>query len=276
MTAEPGTEARQTPPAWGTLRRHLATFLMAVRLLTRVPVPNRFFPPGEDSATLLRASAVYFPLVGTLVGLATAGVIAGAERFWSVWLAVLLGLTFEALLTGAFHEDAVADFCDAFGGGWNREDVLRILKDSRVGSFGVLGLTLGLLLWAAAIVEIAASCRFVGVVASVTLGRWLIVLVMARLPPVPDRESLTRAVARQVGLRALAVGTLLAVPGTVPLGLAMPLRLLVIVPVLVVLGLSFSFYVQRRIGGVTGDCLGFACYLGQVVVLLVAAAHIDN
>jgi adenosylcobinamide-GDP ribazoletransferase len=166
----------------------------------------------------------------------------------------------------------VADFCDAFGGGRSREDVLRILKDSRVGSFGVLGLTLAVLLRAGATVEVAASFRFAAVVASATLGRWLILVVMAWLPPVPGRESLARDMALQVGLRGVAAGTLLAVPGVALMASMMLLQLLVAFPALIIVTWLFTWYVRRRIGGATGDCLGFACYLAQVLVLLIAAA----
>lgn len=273
---ELAAQERTAPAWWIVLRRPPAAFLTAVRFLTRIPVPDRLLAPGEQPAVLRRASVIYFPLVGALVGGATAAVIAGTEYLWSTWLAVLLGLAFEALLTGAFHEDAVADFCDAFGGGWSREEVLRILKDSRVGSFGVLGLMLAVLLRAQAIVAIAPPFRFAAVVASATLGRWLILLVLAWLPPVPDRESVTRDLAQQVGLRDVAAGTFLAVPGVVLLALVMPVQLLLALPVLVVTTWLFTGYVRRRIGGVTGDCLGFACYLGQVVVLLIAAAPIGR
>jgi adenosylcobinamide-GDP ribazoletransferase len=278
MTTEPELVAgERTPSAWrNALRRQPTAFLTAVRFLTRLPVPDRFIPPVEQSADLLRTSVVYFPLVGSLIGVATAAVIAGAEYLWSTWLAVLIGLAFEALLTGAFHEDAVADFCDAFGGGRSRDDVLRILKDSRVGSFGVLGLTLAILLRAGAIVEVAASVRFAAVVASVTLGRWLILVVMAWLPPVPGRESLARDMAQQVGLRDMVTGTFLAVPGVALMAMMMPARLLVALPVLIVATWLFTKYVRRRIGGATGDGLGFACYLGQVLVLLIAAASIGG
>jgi adenosylcobinamide-GDP ribazoletransferase len=248
---------------------------MAVQFLTRLPVPSRFAASEEEAGRLLSTSVVYFPLVGALIGVATAGVIAGAERLWSVWLAVLIGLTFEALLTGAFHEDAVADFCDAFGGGRTREDVLRILDDSRVGSFGALGLTLALLLRAGAIMEIPPPSRFPAVVASATLGRWLVLPVMAWLPAVRDRPSLASDVGRRVGLLQVAVGTLLTGPGVAGLALTSPVRLLVTVPVLLVTLGWIVRTLDRRIGGVTGDCLGFTCYLGQVLVLLVAAARID-
>ena len=97
-----------------------------------------------------------------------------AGRFWPIGLAVVIGLAFEALLTGAFHEDAVADFCDAFGGGWTRDDILRILKDSRVGSFGALGLILAVALRGGAIATLETDRLIAAVTASAALGRWAI------------------------------------------------------------------------------------------------------
>ena len=81
-----------------------------------------------------------------LIGAATGGLAWAAGHVWPPLVAALLALAVEAVLTGGFHEDAVADCCDGFGGGRSREDVLRIMKDSRIGSFGMLGLTLAILL----------------------------------------------------------------------------------------------------------------------------------
>ena len=98
-------------------RRQYRAGLVAVQFLTRFPMP---FVDLSDEATrrdLLGRATAYFPAVGTLIGLSTAASILLAARVWPVGLAVVLGLAGEAVLTGAFHEDAVADFCDAFGGG---------------------------------------------------------------------------------------------------------------------------------------------------------------
>jgi adenosylcobinamide-GDP ribazoletransferase len=105
-------------------------FVAAVQFLTHVPVPN-FANDAETAAADLRRGVVYLPLVGALIGLSTSTVILAASSLWPSWVAAVVGLAYEAWLTGALHEDAVADFCDAFGGGWSREEVLRILKDSR-------------------------------------------------------------------------------------------------------------------------------------------------
>lgn len=274
MTTETESEAKRAPVGgWGRLRRQPAAFLTAVMFLTRVPVPGRFFPHDADPAVLLRAAVVYFPLVGALVGLATAAVILGAGLLWPVWIAVAVGFAFEAVLTGAFHEDAVADFCDAFGGGWTRDDVLRILKDSRVGSFGALGLTLAVLLRGGGLAALEPGRVLVVTVASATLGRWVVLLVMALLAPVPERASLARDVGERLTFGEVLLGSLFAVPGVVAWAMADLHRGTAAIACLLLFALLFARYVWRRLGGVTGDCLGCACYIGQIIVLLVAAAR---
>lgn len=273
MTTEREPDTKRSPARW-RLRRQPAAFLAAVTFLTRVPVPIRFFPRDEEPARLLRASVVYFPLVGALIGLATAAVILGAGLLWPAWIAVVIGLAFEALLTGAFHEDAVADFCDAFGGGWTREDVLRILKDSRVGSFGALGLTLAVLLRGSGLAALEPDRLLAATVASAALGRWVVLLVMWLLPPVSERASLTRDVGERLTFGEVLFGTLVAAPAGIAWSVIDPYRAAAAVVCLLLFAPLFVWYIRRRIGGVTGDCLGCACYVGQIIVLLAAVAHL--
>jgi adenosylcobinamide-GDP ribazoletransferase len=231
-----------------------------------------------DHVASIRRGLVFFPMVGSLIGLATGGVILGALRLWPPWLAVAIGLAFEAMLTGAFHEDAVADFCDAFGGGWTRDDVLRIMKDSRIGSYGAIGLILALALRGGALSSLAERTEWLlaSSIAASTLGRWAILIVMARLPPVAERASLARDIGERIGKTEMILGTLLCGPGLVLMAWKSPIR----GGLMVVAVLISSFLVIRRVrgklGGVTGDCLGFACYVGQVAALLVAAASFST
>lgn len=251
--------------------RQLQAVVTAAQFLTRVPLPGGTNRPDPD-LSLLRAAVVYFPLVGAAVGLFTGGLVWAAGHLWPVPLAVLLGLAAEARLTGGFHEDAVADCCDAFGGGWTRDDVLRILKDSRVGSFGALGLLLAVLVRAGGLAAVPAGLLVPAAVASAAAGRWAILLMMWRVPPVPHREGLSKDVGQQLGGRELLAGTLLAVPGV---GWCLWLD-----PVRTAAGLAavagwawlWAGWVDRRLGGVTGDCLGCGCYIGQCLVLLAVAA----
>lgn len=253
------------------MRDSLRALRVAVQFLTRVPVPGGDRPASAED---LRRSATFFPLVGTGIGLTTATAVWGTGLLWPAGLAALLGLVVEARLTGGFHEDAVADFFDAFGGGWSREDVLRILKDSRIGSFGSLALILALLLRASAITALEGALLFAALIASAALGRWVMLILMALLPPPPGQVSLARDVGQQLGSRHVAIGAVWAAPGAVALALMAPWRSALAVVFLAVLVICFYLYLRRRLGGATGDCLGCLCYLGQIAVLLAATARL--
>ncbi|WP_200883525.1 adenosylcobinamide-GDP ribazoletransferase [Aquabacterium sp. NJ1] len=125
--------------------------LIALQFLTRVPVPGWVgFEP-----TWLQGCLRYFPLIGALVGLAGALVLAATAFWWPPAVAVVLSMAFTVWLTGGFHEDGLADTCDGLGGAVSRERALTIMKDSRLGSYGALGLILMLLLKAAVLASLA-------------------------------------------------------------------------------------------------------------------------
>jgi adenosylcobinamide-GDP ribazoletransferase len=254
------------------IRRQFAAAVTAVQFLTRVPLPGGMNRPDPD-LTLLRAAVVYFPLVGGLVGVFTGTAVWAGSLVWPPAVAVAVALIAEAALTGAFHEDAVADCCDAFGGGWTRDDVLRILKDSRVGSFGALGLVLFVGLRGVCLAGLPAGEVVAAAACSAALGRWAILLLMAAVPPVPHRDGLGKDVVERAGFREIAIGLLFAAPFVASFAVWQPVRSLggAAAAGLVVLG--WGWYVKGRIGGVTGDCLGCGCYLAQCAVQLAAVAH---
>jgi adenosylcobinamide-GDP ribazoletransferase len=249
------------------------SLIAAVQFLTRLPTPRLVLHGEADRHRILGQSAAYFPIVGAGIGAVTGLTILLTARVWPIAIAVLIGLVVEALLTGAFHEDAVADFCDAFGGGWTREDVLRILKDSRVGSYGVLGLGLAVALRAASLGAIEPGRLLAAIVASASLGRWVVLPAMWALPPVSDRASLSRDVGQQIPASRLVLGTAMAVPGCVGMALTSPWPLAAAVVGILLLATWLVRYVGRRVGGINGDSLGFLCYASQVIVLLAAAAN---
>jgi adenosylcobinamide-GDP ribazoletransferase len=246
-------------------------FLAAVQFLTRLPVPGGMNRPGTDPR-LLRSAVGYFPLVGGLIGLLTGGVAWAAGHVCPPLVAVLLALAAEAVLTGGLHEDAVADCADAFGGGWTREDVLRILKDSRVGSFGALALVLAVGLRAGCLASVGPELVVAAAATSGAVGRWAGVLLMA-VPPVPDREGLGRDVGARVGWPIWLAATLAAIPGAAWYMVVEPYRLTIGLGLAIAVVGVWGFYVRRRLGGTTGDCLGAGCYLGQLAVLLAAAGR---
>jgi adenosylcobinamide-GDP ribazoletransferase len=235
------------------------------------------------SVNSLRTAPLYFPLVGALIGAFTA-VIAGAGCLvWPVWLAVLAALAAEARLTGALHEDAVADFCDAFGGGRTRDEVLTILKDSRIGAYGALGMFLAVALRAAATVAAIEQRGLAdwpawgsAIVASSAIGRLAIVVAMACLPPIPGRSSLANEVGGRLSLKQVILSGLGAAPPAVLCAWLIPLQSLAAIGIVSAALWWFLNRIRRRIGGLTGDCLGCIAYIAQVLVLLAAAARFVN
>lgn len=253
-----------------------AALIAAVGFLTRIPIST-----NAVSSSALRDSPRYFPLVAAAIGLITASAVLAGSLLWPIWLAVLPALALEFRLTGGLHEDAVADFCDAFGGGWTRERVLEIMKDSRIGTYGMLGLVSALAVRFAAtlaIIEQAGPDQFLVwgtvIVTAAVMGRWLIVLVMVFVPPIENRESLSRDVGSQMTCKDLVIASVCAAPGLVLFGWLMPIQCAVAVGLLLVAALWFRKLVLHKLGGITGDCLGFIGSLGQLIVLLVAAAEV--
>lgn len=255
-----------------SLGDHARGLILAVQFLTRIPTPQFDLSDDDERHEALGRATAYFPLVGAMVGLATGAVILACSRIWPPWLAVTIGLAFEARLTGAFHEDAVADFCDAFGGGWTRDDVLRILKDSRLGSYGTLGLILAVALRGGSLAAIEPGRLLAAITASACLGRWTVLPTMWALPPSIDRQSLSRDIGRKPSLRRVAFGTVLTIPGCAAFAVAEPARMAAGLAATLLVGAWVVRYVGRRLGGINGDSLGFLCYAAQVVVLLAACA----
>ncbi len=247
--------------------------LLAVQFLTRIPVPGTDrLAPHVVQVGLARAVG-WFPLVGALIGGVTAIVFVSARLIWPVWVAVLLALAVEAWVTGAFHEDAVADFCDAFGGVRSADDIRQILKDSRIGSYGAVGLGLALALRATLTVALPPTLAATAIIAAATFGRFVIVVAMATIPVAPARDGLAKDIGAHVGAQTVAVALLTTLPGLAMLAWTGAARLLIASAV----ALAFLWWLRamliRRIGGSTGDCLGFAGYIGQLLLLLAASAR---
>ena len=254
-----------TIPAW-------APPLLAVQFLTRVPVPGVARLSGDEVRIALGRAVGWFPLVGALVGVATAGTLVLAEQIWPRLVAVLLALIVEARLTGAFHEDAVADFCDGVGGSRDANHIRQIMKDSRIGTYGALGLALALALRVALTYSLPPAQTVFAIIAAATFGRFLAATTMFVIPPAPAAEGLGKDVSTAVRSRDLALAVLTALPGVLPFTLQSPVASLSALVAAAIFLVWFRSLLLRKIGGSTGDCLGFAAYAGQLIVLLAATA----
>ncbi|MFM7404994.1 MAG: adenosylcobinamide-GDP ribazoletransferase [Erythrobacter sp.] len=250
--------------------------LLALQFLTRVPTPLLDSLRADQVQAGLMRAVGWFPLVGTLIGAVTAASIVSLAQILPLAVAVVIALIVEARLTGAFHEDAVADFCDAFGGGYAAEDVRRIMKDSRVGSYGALGLGLAVALRAALLISLPVTAQpvlaGVAIIASGCFARLVVVAAMAFIPPVPTGTGLAKDIGGGVNLMTVLTGTLTALPALGALAWLHWPSLIAAVGAAALFLIWLRGMLMRRIGGSTGDCLGFAAYAGQLILLLVVVA----
>ena len=259
--------SEQTP---GRVPRVIRAAFAAIMFLTRIPVPRWV---GHDP-DLLAGSTTFFPVVGLIVGLLGASVYRAAALLWPTMVAVTLAVAAIVWITGAFHEDALADACDGFGGGWERDQVLAIMKDSRVGSYGAVGVTLGIVARIVALVAIAdaggpgAAAR--ALLVAHVLARWSSLPLIFAYPYVRETASKGRPFASSVTPARLVIGTALA------LGIALAV---VDVAALPVFGVAIFVtalggqYFRRRLGGITGDCLGAANQMVELACYLALAVH---
>jgi adenosylcobinamide-GDP ribazoletransferase len=124
------------------MKKELDVFFTALMFYTRIPCPQNI---NHDPDYLNKASR-YFPLIGWIVGTVAFGTFCVFDYLISPEIGVLLSMVASILVTGAFHEDGFADVCDGFGGGWTKEKILLIMKDSAIGAYGAIGVVLLLLL----------------------------------------------------------------------------------------------------------------------------------
>ncbi len=231
----------------------------AVQFLTRVPVRTRSAVPHERTLP-------WFPWVGAVIGLTVGGIAAGLAEWFPVAVAAAVAVAVGLLITGAFHEDGLADVADAFGGGWTREQRFEILKDSRHGTYGVAALCISVVIRVVSAGSIVAQPALVaGFVAAHTLGRTSAVVALVVGRPA-TQSGLGASAAQGATRRAIIASSLLAIGALVALTgwWAAPLVGVSLAGTAAVLWLS-----NRKIGGLTGDTLGA---IEQVVECLVLVA----
>jgi adenosylcobinamide-GDP ribazoletransferase len=239
---------------------------------TRLPVPKHI----DHSADALNKATIFFPLIGWIVGGIGVGVYwLCTVLFPPTYLPILFSMIATVWVTGAFHEDGFADVCDGFGGGWSKTQILTIMKDSRLGTYGTIGL--GLLLavkffalqsllsveafgWAVALKYVSAH----------SLSRLTAATVIRALPYArEDADSKAKPIAQGITMVQLAIA---AVFGLAPLlalvaytGLWIYLTFLI--PIALVRWRLIRFF-NKWLEGYTGDCLGATQQLVEVIVYL--------
>ncbi len=248
------------------MKNQLNLFLTAVMFYTRIPV-SKSLPYSSD---ILNRSTRYFTLIGWIVGGIGAGAFYGLSQFLPLSVAVFLSMLITIFVTGSFHEDGFADFCDGFGGGYTREKIFTIMKDSRIGTYGTAGLIgmlgtkfLSLQSFPAAVIPMI-------LLAGHAFSRLMPVMVIFTSYYSRDDElSKTKPIGKKGKTSDLIIAILF---GLAPVML-LPWKFLFIILILsLLITLLFKKYVERKIGGYTGDCLGALQQIIEVVFYITLLA----
>lgn len=244
----------------------------AVQFLTRVPIRFRREPS-------LPSAVAWFPVAGALIGVVVGGAAAAAWHVAPPLLAGALGVLVGVLVTGAFHEDGLADVADAFAGGWTVERRLEILKDPRHGSYGVAALSGSILVRAFALGSVPGPAAMLwSAVAAHAIARGSAVVLM-RSGGIARAEGLgadyARAVSATVATIAGALSVLIALGALAGRfrGDARAIAATGVLAALAVLGTAaVGWLARRKIGGVTGDVLGTAEQVVECLALVALAS----
>jgi adenosylcobinamide-GDP ribazoletransferase len=237
----------------------------AFQFLTRLPLSRLTYRPDA-----LSRSAKFFPLVGLALGAVSAGIYLALSPHLPAMVVALLIVVFSSLATGGLHEDGLADVADAFGGGWNRSQILEIMKDSRIGTYGALAIIFSVAGRVLLLANLPSDILIQYVISAEVLCRWTVLPLGAVLPGAREQASQGARIAHQISGVSLTVGTVLAF-GIVGYLLRTAMWIPVVVASAIVL--VSGLYYKRRIGGITGDCFGAIIQLTLAAVYLCGVWH---
>ena len=234
---------------------------------TRLPFWRLHEPPKECYKTVVE----HWPLTGWLTAGLMAATLWGASLIMPYAIAVLLAIVVRLLVTGALHEDGLADFLDGFGGGGNnRERILTIMKDSHIGTYGVIGLIFYELLLAAALFSMTPTMAALTILAADPFAKMVTSQLIMMMPYArKEEEAKAKTVYRKMDWKA---SISLAIQGLLPMAAFIwytDIRwdLIILIPFLVMYFLYMMIW--RKIHGYTGDCCGAVCLLVELSVYLV-------
>jgi len=249
------------------LRRAASDLALAVTFLTILPLPARAAHGSLGVVGGPRSGAAFFPLVGALVGALAGGVLVLAEPALGPLLAATLAVTVLVVVTGALHQDGLADCADGLGARGGTANRLAVMRDSAVGVFGVLALLAWGLLLVGALAGLDSTSALHALITAAATGRWSALLHGAVAPPARS-DGLGAAFA--VSRSAFAVATVIA--AAVALLTNPPLQGLATLAAGAVVATVVSLWARRSLGGRTGDTLGATVALTETVVCLTLLA----
>jgi adenosylcobinamide-GDP ribazoletransferase len=232
--------------------------VVAFQFLTRLPMPSITFKTDSLSRAIK-----FFPLVGLIIGSGAVLLQKVLTSHLSRSLVTLIVLIYLVLVTGCLHEDGLADCADGFGGGSTKDQILAILKDSRIGSYGATALMLSLLARYLLLGSLPLESFAAYVISAHVLCRWSSLPLSYFLPPAREQDGQGARIAKLTSSASLIFGSIFSFAVVV-----LALRRSAVAPLLVTtLAVALSGWLYtRRIGGVTGDCFGATNQLTEIAV----------
>lgn len=246
--------------------------------LTRLPFWRLYQPPKEAYQSVTE----HWPLVGWL----TSAIMAATLFFiapYNLLIAVVAAITIRILVTGALHEDGLADFFDGFGGGGkDRERILAIMKDSHIGTYGVLGLIIYILLLGCCLFSIASLSPKLAAVTIIMADPFSKMLASQTVMAMPYARKEEESKAKNIYRRAkFPEYVILLLEGLIPLGLFIwmvplePTRILILIAVPAILCTLLNLFIYKRIKGYTGDCNGAIFILTELSIYITQAIYVS-
>jgi adenosylcobinamide-GDP ribazoletransferase len=242
-------------------------FWLAVGFLTRIPMLVRI----DYSPQLMNQCSVYFPVVGLILGVLYATLYAAIALIWSPWVCVILVTGFHLWITGAFHEDGLADSADGLGGGYTVEARLRIMKDSRIGTYGTVALVMALLLKVTLLSE--SSPIWLALLIAPCVARLTPLMLMRFMSYVSDPgSSKSKLVADSFSTKRLVYASVFVILICGLLTPWAPALILFSAVSIGLVGLLWGRQLNRDLGGYTGDALGASVIFTELILLALLAA----
>lgn len=248
------------------LKKEITYFLTALMFFTRIPIPFKIPYSNE----IMNQSQKYYAAIGLLVGIFNALIYTICQFILPVDISIIIAMITSVLLTGAFHEDGFTDVCDSFGGGYGKEKIMTIMKDSRIGAYGVIGVILLLLLKFTSLVHIAENNFWLMIftlISAHSVSRFFSGMMIYTHEYVTDIDkSKSKPMANQaLPVKNLIISFLFCLLPFLILG---EWKFLLILPLCYVGKVYLGWYFKKYIGGYTGDCLGTVQQVTEVLFYL--------
>ncbi len=245
------------------LNREWQAFWLAVGFLTRIPMLVQI----DYSQRLMNQSSIYFPLVGLLLGALYVAAFFLLGLAFSPLVSVILVVILHLFITGAFHEDGLADSVDALGGGYTVEKRLEIMKDSRIGTYGTVALVMALMLKVALLTE--ADLIWLALLVAPAISRLTPLLLMATMTYVTDPDkSKSKPVADGFSAARLGTASAFVLVLCAVMSFWQPFLITGTLAAVLLVALLWGAYLRRQLGGYTGDALGASVVFSELVLLL--------